>query len=77
MLGGGSNTLSEVDKRVLDILSNQLLVNKGELVQKIGSNGIGTSLEKLMGMGLVDRVESLGVCYVITQHGIRAIKGNV
>ncbi|RLI97851.1 MAG: hypothetical protein DRO99_02310 [Candidatus Aenigmatarchaeota archaeon] len=75
MIVGGSS-LSDVDRRVLDILANQLLVNKTELVRKLGSNGVGTSLDKLMNMGFVDKVESLGICYVITQQGIRAMKGS-
>jgi len=77
MFVSGGSTLSEVDKKVLDILAGQLLVNKTELARKIGSNGVGTSLDKLMGMGFVDKVESLGVCYVITQQGIRSMKGEM
>ncbi len=76
MFKGGSNTLSVIDRKILDILAGQLLVNKTELVRKLGSNGVGTSLDKLMNMGFVDKVESLGICYVITQRGIRAMKGN-
>jgi hypothetical protein len=75
MFSGGNSTLSDVDRRILDILAGQLLVNKTELTRKIGSNGVGTSLDKLMNMGFVDKVESLGICYVITQQGIRAMKG--
>jgi predicted transcriptional regulator len=73
MLAGGSS-LSDVDRKVLEILSGQLLVNKTELSRKLGSNGIDSSLGKLMTMGFVDKVESLGICYVITQQGIRAMK---
>lgn len=74
MLAGGSS-LSDVDRRILDILSGQLLVNKTELAKKVGLAGIVTSLDRLMNMGFVDKVESLGICYVITQQGIRAMKG--
>lgn len=74
MLAGGSS-LSEVDRKLLEILAGQLLVNKTELARKLGSNGIDSSLGKLMSMGFVDKVESLGICYVITQQGIRAMKG--
>jgi len=75
MLAGGSS-LSDVDRRILDILSGQLLVNKTELARKVGLTGIVTSLDRLMNMGFVEKVESLGVCYVITQQGIRAMKGD-
>ena len=77
MFRGGNSALSEIDRKILNILGGQLLVNKTELTRKLGSNGVGISLEKLMGMGFVDKVESLGICYVITQQGIRAMKGDM
>lgn len=76
MFHGGNSALSELDRKILDILAGQLLVNKSELVRKLGMNGVTNSLDKLMGMGFANKVESLGVCYVITQQGIRAMNGS-
>ena len=69
----GSVMISETERRILDVLSKQHLVNKGELKIKMGREGDGVdlSLQRLMNMGYVEKVESLGVCYVITQGGIK------
>ncbi len=70
--------LSETERKVLEIMSKQLLINKGELVSKLeqsGINGSGLNLGKLLEMGYVEKVESLGICYVLTQAGQRAAKG--
>jgi hypothetical protein len=40
-------------------------------------NGTSTSMSRLQEMGFIDKVESLGTSFVITQKGIRAAKGLV
>lgn len=68
--------LSDVDKRVLELLSKQLLVTKSELIVQLNRekhNGSDISIHKLREMGYIDRVESLGTCLVITQKGMRAL----
>lgn len=69
--------LSDTERKVLEIMSKQLLINKGELISKLeqsGVNGTGLNLGKLLEMGYVEKVESLGVCYVLTQSGQRAAR---
>lgn len=68
--------LSDVDKRVLELLSKQLLITKGELLVQMNRekhNGSDISINRLREMGYIDKVESLGTCLVITQKGMRAL----
>ena len=68
--------LSDVEKRILELLSKQLLVTKSELIVQLNRekhNGSDISIHKLREMGYIDKVESLGTCLVITQKGMRAL----
>ncbi len=70
--------LTEQDKKVLEIVSRQLLITKGEIMSFLNKekmNGTDTMLQRLRDAGYIDKVESLGTCFVITQKGIRAMKG--
>ncbi len=72
--------LSEVEQKILDLISKRHLVTKGEiadLLQRNACNGTDSSVSRLTEMGYMDRVESLGTCFVITQKGIRFTKGQV
>jgi len=64
--------LSESDRKLLEILSKKHLVTKGELKFK-EHDGVDLNLNRLIELGLVEKVESLGTAFVITQKGIRAI----
>ena len=69
--------LSDGDRRILELLSKQLLVTKGELLVQLNRekhNGSDVSIGRLKEMGYIDKVESLGTCLVITQKGMRALK---
>ena len=69
--------LNDVERRILELLSRQLLVTKGELIVQMNRekhNGSDVSLGRLSDMGYVDKVESLGTCLVITQKGMRVLK---
>lgn len=69
--------LSESERKIMEILSKQLLITKGEIIlqlEKEKLNGADTSLHRLRNMGYVDKVESLGTCYVLTQAGQRALR---
>ena len=79
MLKQTSGTLSETDKKVLRVMSDRLLVTKGELatalkkeLKDVSSSDV--SIQRLKDMGYVDAVESMGNCYVVTQKGMRALK---
>jgi len=68
--------LNATERKILEFLSNRLLTTKGEIIeycvkQSIKNDGIDVSLERLRDLGLVQKVESLGICYVITQKGIK------
>lgn len=68
--------LSEVEKRILELLSKQLLVTKSELIVQLNRekhNGSDISIHRLRDMGYIDKIESLGTCIVITQKGMRAL----
>ena len=70
--------LSEHDRKVLEIISRQHLVTKIELARKMGKqeyDGTSLNVNRLMEMGYIDQVESLGTCLVITQKGLREIRG--
>ena len=78
MLRQTTGTLSETDKKVLRIMSDRLLVTKGELLgalkKEIKDGASDTSIQRLRDMGYVKAVESMGNCYVVTQRGMRAMK---
>ncbi len=68
--------LSDVERRILELLSKQLLITKGELTVQLNRerhNGSDISIHRLREMGYIDKVESLGTCLVITQKGMRAL----
>lgn len=68
--------LSDVEKRILELLSKHLLVTKSELIVQLNRekhNGSDISIHRLRDMGYIDKVESLGTCIVITQKGMRAL----
>jgi len=69
--------LTDQDKKVLEVVSRQLLITKGEIMSFLNKermNGTDTMLQRLRDAGYIDKVESLGTCFVITQKGIRAMQ---
>ncbi len=69
--------MGDIEKQIFDMVCRQLLVNKKELVSKFkATGGLETGLARLMDMGYIDKVESLGTCYVATQKGIREFENN-
>ncbi len=71
--------LSDQEKRILEVISKQLLITKGEIMSFLNKekvNGTDVLLQRLRDSGYIDKVESLGTCFVVTQKGIRAMKGN-
>ncbi len=72
--------LSEEEKKILDLMSKQMLITKSELVvqlQKNNYNGTEVSIQKLRELGYIDKVESMGNCIVITQKGLKAMRQSV
>ena len=70
--------LTETEKKILDLLKERHLITKEEVNRILGMQGNGASISfsRLIQMGYVEKVESLGTCFVITQDGIRALKGD-
>ena len=71
--------LTDLDRRVLQAMSKELLLRKSEiasLANLTDSDGVDVTIGRLTELGYVDKVESLGLCYVITQKGLRLIKEN-
>jgi hypothetical protein len=72
--------MSDVERRILELASKNLLVTKEEIARSLNRDeydGTSTSVSRLQEMGFLDKVESLGTAFVITQKGIRAAKGIV
>ena len=70
--------LSNEEKRVLEVISKQLLITKSEIISLLNKekmNGTDVMLQRLRDSGYIDKVESLGTCFVVTQKGIRAMEG--
>ena len=71
--------LTDLDMKVLTVMSKQLLLRKSEISQManlVDSSGVDVTIGRLSDLGYVEKVESLGLCYVITQKGLRVIKEN-
>jgi len=72
--------LSEVEQKILEFASERQLVTKAEiagLLNRSACNGTDASVSRLSEMGYMDKIESLGTCFVITQKGLRFTKGQV
>ncbi len=72
--------MSDVERRILELASKNLLVTKEEIargLERSDYNGSSTSVARLQEMGFLEKVESLGTAFVITQKGIRATKGQI
>ncbi len=69
--------MGDIEKQIFELVCKQLLVNKKELIARFRSTGgLETGLARLIDMGYIDKVESLGTCYVATQKGIRVFEKN-
>lgn len=71
--------MNDSEKKMLDMMSKNLLLTKGEIFSRmekegVNSSGANISLGKLVDMGYVEKIESLGICYAVTQAGIRTMK---
>lgn len=69
--------LNEADKKILQLLNARLLITKAEVAEFMKKENLNTSdgsMKRLIDMGFVESVESLGTTLVITQKGIRALK---
>lgn len=64
------------EAKVLEILKNNHLITKGELIKLLEKEGLSAepNITSLKGRGFIDSVQNLGNCYVITKEGIRAVK---
>lgn len=75
--GKGGNMMSDAERRILELASKNLLITKEEITRflnKSDYNGTDVSVSRLQELGYLDKVESLGTSFVITQKGIRAMK---
>ena len=69
--------LTDMDRKVLEILNKKLLTTKTELAMALNKedfDGTEINIQRLKEMGYVEKVESLGIVFVITQRGIRALR---
>ena len=74
-----SSSLTEMEKRVLDAVNKRLLVSVPELLRALEKeelDGAESVLRRLQEEGFLNIIEPLGkTSYVITQKGMRALKG--
>ena len=69
--------LNDNEKKILDILNTRHLLTKKELLlmlEKDNMNGADISMGRLKDKGLIDNVQNLGNCIVITKLGLRALR---
>lgn len=69
--------LNDSERRVLDIMSKKLLVTKEEIMASLNRNNPndnGANLKKLTDLGYIEKVESIGTCFVITQKGMKTMR---
>jgi hypothetical protein len=72
--------MSEVERKILELAARNLLITKEEIARLLNRDsydGTSVCVGRLEELGLLDKVESLGTAFVITQKGIRAFKGKV
>ncbi len=72
--------MSDVERKILELASKNLLITKEEITRFLNMNdynGTDTNMGRLRELGYLDKVESLGTSFVITQKGIRAANGQV
>jgi hypothetical protein len=72
--------MSDVERRILELASRNLLVTKGEIARALNRDeydGTEVCVGRLQELGFLEKIESLGTAFVITQKGIRAFKGEV
>jgi|GEM_PF-783568 predicted transcriptional regulator len=70
--------LGATERKILEFLFSRHLTTKGEIISQCSAesnDGVDVSIGRLMDSGFIDKVESLGTCFVITQKGIREMKG--
>lgn len=66
------------EKRVLQLLEKGNVLTKSELLSVLARERLTSgeaAVSKLKSQGLVDFVQNLGNCVVITKKGMRALKG--
>lgn len=69
--------LTDDERRALEIMSQRHLITKEEialLANGQGASGFQLNFQHLIDLGYIEKVESLGTCFVITQAGIRAVR---
>jgi hypothetical protein len=70
-------TMGDTEKQIFELICRQNLVSKSELISKFKARGsLETGLARLMDLGFVSKIESLGTCYVATQKGIRTFEAS-
>ncbi len=72
--------MSEVERRILELAATNLLVTKDEITRVLNRNeydGTSVCVGRLEELGFLEKVESLGTVFVITQKGIRASNGSI
>jgi hypothetical protein len=72
--------MSEIERKILELAAKNLLLTKEEITRFLNRgdyDGTSVSVNRLQELGYLDKVESLGTAFVITQKGIRAFKGSL
>jgi hypothetical protein len=71
--------MSDTERKILEFMSKNLLTTTHELsayLKRERHNGTDIAIQRLKDSGLIEKVESLGTCFVITQKGMKHLRGD-
>jgi len=71
--------INENEKKILELLNKRHLMTKGEITTTLNGesmDGVEVTMGRLRDRGLIENVQNLGNCIVITKKGIQAINGS-
>lgn len=69
--------LTQIEKYILKVFSERHLLSIGEIesvLKRKREDGVDSALKYLISSGYIQKVESLGNCFIITKKGLKALK---
>ncbi|RLJ07475.1 MAG: hypothetical protein DRP12_02115 [Candidatus Aenigmatarchaeota archaeon] len=67
--------MNELELKLLKLMAERTLLTTPELKNLLGEeNGLDLALASLRQQGYIEKIESLGICWIVTKRGLQAIK---
>jgi predicted transcriptional regulator len=69
--------LTETERFILKVFSERHLLSTNEIASVLknrSDDGVASTLKDMISDGYLQKVESLGNCFIITKKGIQALK---